>query len=120
VVGSVYGRGFSSENPATVDFDLQPYESRLILLTDSATQIKKAQPTVRSRAKIIDLTTDWRVAFDGRNQTIAMAKLHSWSEDPTFKHYSGQVSYLKTFDLSSQDLSPGTNGVLDFGTGNTD
>jgi hypothetical protein len=44
-----------------------------------------------------------------------MAKLHSWSEDPTFKHYSGQVSYLKTFDLSSQDLSPGTSGVLDFG-----
>ena len=103
------------ENPASVDFDLQPYESRLILLTDSATQIKKAQPTVRSRTKIIDLTTDWRVAFDGRNQTIAMAKLHSWSEDPTFKYYSGRATYLKTFDLSSKDLSPGTNGVLDFG-----
>jgi len=103
------------ENPTSVDFDLQPYESRLILLTDSATQIKKAQPTVRSRTKIIDLTTDWRVAFDGRNQTIAMAKLHSWSEDPTFKYYSGRATYLKTFDLSSEDLSPGTNGVLDFG-----
>jgi hypothetical protein len=103
------------ENPASVDFDLQPYESRLILLTDSATEIKKAQPTVRSRTKIIDLTTDWRVAFEGRNQTIAMAKLHSWSEDPTFKYYSGRATYLKTFDLSSEDLSPGTNGVLDFG-----
>jgi len=103
------------ENPASVEFDLQPYESRLILLTDSATQIKKAQPTARSRTKIIDLTTDWEVAFNGRNQTIPMAKLHSWGEDPAFKYYSGQGSYLKAFDLSSEDLTPGTNGLLDFG-----
>jgi hypothetical protein len=105
------------ENPASVDIDLQPYESRLILLTDSATPLEKTQTLVRSRTKTIDLTTDWKMAFGDANQTIPMAKLHPWSDDPEFRYYSGQVIYLKTFALSAQDLSAGIKAVLDFGPG---
>lgn len=105
------------ENPSAPDLDLQPYESRLILLTDSATQSEKGPAVARAPSKTIDLTTDWKITFNETNQTVLMPKLHSWSEDPAFKYYSGQVSYLKTFDLSAQDLSSGTNGVLDFGPG---
>jgi hypothetical protein len=46
-----------------------------------------------------------------------VAKLHPWNEDPGFKFYSGQVSYLRAFQLSAQELSSGMNGVLDFGEG---
>jgi len=46
-----------------------------------------------------------------------MPRLHSWSEEPTLKYYSGQVIYRKTFTLSAQDLNSGINGVLDFGQG---
>ncbi len=105
------------ENPNSVDVDLQPYESRLIFLTDSVTEQAKTRATVRSRAKTIDLSTDWTATFSGANQPVPVAKLHSWSEDPAFKYHSGQVSYLKTFDLLDQDVSSGTTGVLDFGPG---
>jgi hypothetical protein len=105
------------ENVRVIDLDLQPYESRLILFADSAVQPEKRNPIRRSPSKTIDLTTDWKIAFGGTNRTIEMAKLHSWSDDPDFKYYSGRVSYEKTFDLSAGDLNSGTNGVLDFGVG---
>jgi len=104
-------------NLAPVDIDLQPYESRLILLTDSATQLEKEQPAVRTVARTIDLTTDWKLTFNEANQTMPMAKLHSWGDEPTFKYYSGQVSYEKTFELSRRDLGSEVKGVLDFGQG---
>ena len=105
------------ENPTAVDLDLQPYESRLILFSDSATVLEKRQPPSRTPSKTVELSTDWKVTFTGTNQTIAMPRLRFWSEDPTFKYYSGQASYLRTFDLSPEDLNSGTNGVLDFGQG---
>jgi len=112
------GQVSSAENHSPVEFDLLPYESRLILFTDSATQSeKKTQPAAPARSKTLDLTTDWKVTFGEMNQTVPMPRLHSWSEDPPFKYYSGQVSYQRTFDLSPQDLSSGINGVLDFGPG---
>ena len=68
-------------------------------------------------SKTLDLTSDWTITFADTNQTVAMPKLHSWSDDPTFKYYSGRVSYSRTFDLSAEDLNLGIQGVLDFGPG---
>jgi hypothetical protein len=105
------------ENPAAVKIDLQPYESRLILFTDSAVQHEKRQPPRRAPSKTISLTTDWKATFGETNQPVTVPRLHSWSEDPAFKYYSGTVSYIRTFDLSAADLSSGMTGELDFGQG---
>ena len=105
------------ENPTAVDIDLQPYESRLILFTDSAPQLEERQPPLRAPSRTLELSTDWTVTFSGTNQTITMTRLRSWSDDPNFQYYSGQASYLRTFDLSAQDLNSGTSAVLDFGLG---
>jgi hypothetical protein len=105
------------ENPSAVDLALQAYESRLILFTDTATPLEKRQPIVHAPSKTIDLATGWEVTFSETNQIVPMLKLHSWSEDPSFKYYSGQVSYERTFDLSAQDLKSGISGMLDFGPG---
>jgi hypothetical protein len=105
------------ENPDSVDVDLQPYDSRLIFLTDSAIEPTNTRTTTRSISKTIDLSTDWTATFGAANQTVPVAKLHPWSEDPGFKFYSGQVSYLRAFQLSAQELSSGMKGVLDFGEG---
>jgi hypothetical protein len=105
------------DNPSAIDLDLQPYESRLLFFTGFQTQAQKAEPSARTRVRTIDLTTDWQVTFSEANQTVSMRKLHSWSEDPNFKWYSGKVSYQRTIDLSAKDLSSGIKGVLDFGRG---
>lgn len=107
------------ENPSAVGLDLQPYESRLILLTDSALQTEKRPASVRVPSETIDLTTDWKITFADTNQIVFMPKLHSWSDDPSSRYYSGQVSYSKTFDLSAHELSSAADAVLDFGSGTT-
>jgi hypothetical protein len=74
------------------------------------------KPTTRV-SRTIDLAAGWKVTFSGTNQTVDMLKLHSWSDDPSFKYYSGLVTYQKTFDLSADDLNSRSNALLDFGTG---
>ena len=105
------------ENPSAVDIDLQPYESRVILFADSDAQHERRRPTPRVPSKTIDLTMGWSATFLETNQSVAMPKLHSWSEDPPFKYYSGRVSYTKAFDLSAEVLRSEITGVLDFGKG---
>jgi hypothetical protein len=105
------------DNPSPLELDLQPYESRVILLTDDAAGAGKRPPIAGAPSKTIDLTTAWKVAFADTNQIVSLPKLHSWSEDPSFKYYSGQVSYSRTFDLSAQELNSGGRALLDFGPG---
>jgi hypothetical protein len=105
------------DNPSAVELDLQPYESRLILFTDSAVRAEKRPPTALALSKTIDLTTEWKITFADTNQIVFMPKLHLWSDNPSSRYYSGQVSYSKTFDLSAHELSSKINAVLDFGSG---
>jgi len=99
-----------------LDLDLQPYESRLVLFTDSAIRQVKAQASTPAPSKTIDLAADWKVTF-GDGEQIAMARLHSWSEEQPFKYYSGSATYSKTFEVSPHDLNSETKAVLDFGSG---
>jgi alpha-L-rhamnosidase len=107
----------SVKNLSSVDLDLQPYESRLILFADDATKTDETQPAAHIVLKTIDLTTNWNLTFSDTNRTVSMPKLHSWSDDPTLKYYSGQVVYEKSFALSSENLHSARSAVLDFGEG---
>ena len=110
--------GISSvKNPSSVDLDLQPYESRLILFADDATKTDQTQPAAHIVLKTIDLTTNWNLTFSDTNRTVSMPKLHSWSDDPTLKYYSGLVVYEKSFALSSENVHSARSAVLDFGEG---
>ena len=110
--------GISSvKNPSSVDLDLQPYESRLILFADDATKTDETQPAAHIVLKTIDLTTNWNLTFSDTNRTVSMPKLHSWSDDPTLKYYSGQVVYEKSFALSSENVHSARSAVLDLGEG---
>jgi hypothetical protein len=110
------GETTSIRSAANIELSLQPYESRLIVFTNSSSQQKAERPPSGSQTKAIDLSSDWRLTFIGSNQTISMAKLHSWSEEESFKYYSGQVRYEKTIDLPV-DIVSGNSLVLDFGEG---
>jgi alpha-L-rhamnosidase len=109
------GQSSRIKNAATIDIALQPYESRLIVFTRNVSQ---AVPETASDAqpKYIDLSSDWKLTFSDLNQTITMAKLHSWSDEEPFKYYSGKVRYAKTIDLPAATILANSL-VLDFGEG---
>ena len=116
------GRTSPVENQGNIELSLQPYESRLIFLTNSnSTRELETPKPERSwsddpHPSVIDLSTDWSLTFSGLKQTIHLAALHSWSEEEPFKYYSGQVAYEKVIEIPA-DLAPGASLVLDFGEG---
>lgn len=102
-------------NAEQIEVALQPYESRLIVFTGD---VSKEEPETASdtHSKYIDLSSDWKLTFSDLNQTITMAKLHSWTDEEPFKYYSGRVRYAKTIDIPAEMIS-GNFLVLDFGEG---
>jgi hypothetical protein len=110
--------GISAIDKPTITFlDLQPYESRLILFTDSEIH-PNTTPLVRhGPSKLIELSGGWKVTFPAAKLTIVMPWLHSWSDLPAFKYYSGTVTYEKTIDVSAADLHSGITPFLSFGQG---
>ena len=105
------------DNPSVIFLDLQPYESKLIVFTNSDIHPNTTKPLRHGPSRIIDLSKDWKVIFTGANQSVVMPWLHSWSDLPAFKYYSGTVTYEKTIDLSAADLSSGITPFLSFGQG---
>ncbi len=109
------GRVSSIKDPGQIEFSLQPYESRLIVFYNFPS---KAEPEKKPGppSKSVDLSSDWKVTFNGVKQTITMSALQSWSDDDPFKYYSGEVTYEKTVDTPADLLSHNWL-TLDFGEG---
>lgn len=104
------------QDPSRIELSLQPYESRILVFTGSKGQrVSLRAPNTHSASKVIDLSAEWTVTFGASHKTIAMPKLHSWSEEEDFKYYSGEVIYERTVELPA-DLKP-SSAVLDFGEG---
>jgi hypothetical protein len=114
------GRTSRIENPANIELELQPYESRLVFFsnsdTDSSSPPSKAKAKARAVGKLVDLSSDWNLTFRGSHDSIRMAKLHSWSEEEAFQYYSGEVEYEKKFELP-ETARAGASAILDFGEG---
>jgi hypothetical protein len=102
-------------DPANIDLHLAPYESKLIFFSDSAASVP-AQ-TARTEKPIQDLTRNWKVTFANNNAATNIDWLHSWTELPETRFYSGRAAYEKTFELESGTLRAGANFLLDFGKG---
>lgn len=109
------GRVLLAKNPGQIELSLQPYESRLIVFSNSPSNAE-AERKPGAPSKNIDLSSEWKVTFNGVKQTTTMSTLHSWSDDEPFKHYSGRVTYQKTVNIPAELLS--RNSItLDFGDG---
>jgi hypothetical protein len=87
---------------------LAPYESRVIVFTNEPSS---AAARAAGRKPLLDLSDNWHVMF--RGASIDMQKLHSWTDDPGTKFYSGRAIYKKMFSWTGD----GKNVWLNFGEG---
>lgn len=100
-----------------VDLNLEPYESRLLVLTNSDPDVTAARSLRSSGAQRVDLSHDWDVDFVGLPLKIHMETLRSWSDDEQTRFYSGGVAYKKDVMLNKADLVSAASVVIDFGKG---
>ena len=97
-----------------IDLDLAPYESRVLVFTNQP--LRAARASNRSAASI-DISSGWTVTFPGAAQPVAMARLHSWTDDPDHKYFSGTAAYEKTVTIDRSLLAAGREAYLNFGEG---
>jgi hypothetical protein len=103
------------EGGVTVNLDLEPYGSRVLVFT------KRKLP--RSEAKAfsalvspIDLSAGWQVSV-GNAAAVQLDKLKSWTEDEATRYFSGQATYEKSFSAPDNLFQTGQKVALDFGVG---
>lgn len=108
-------RSLKSADP--MELHLEPYESRLIVLTDSPAGETAAALPPANEARRVDLTQDWDVDFVGLSLRAHSKTLQSWSEDERTRFYSGPVAYEKDVTLDQADLGAAASVVIDFGKG---
>jgi hypothetical protein len=99
---------------------LAPYESRVLVLSDSAgADAPDAQGAPRV-ATLADLGGGWELSFPGAGGALAqprkLASLTSWPDDAATRYYSGIGSYTREITLDAAQLK-GARIKLDFGAG---
>lgn len=103
----------------SVELVLAPYESRVLVLSDSVSAHQPASITPRI-ATLADLSGDWQLSFPGAADAMAqprtLARLTSWADDAATRYYSGIGIYSKTVKLDASQLQSPTI-QLDFGQG---
>ena len=95
---------------AGMNFDLAPYESRVLVFSKSA-----APPAAPAKSlPPVDISADWTVTFPGA-PPVKMATLRPWSDDESRKFYSGTATYERTVTVPA--AMAGTRVFLNFGEG---
>jgi hypothetical protein len=109
------GKAIGLQDSTELTFDLEPYESRIVFFSNSdltKAAAKRAGESIRA-----DLSRDWSVTFEGREQPLEMRTLTSWGDDARMRFYSGTATYRKIVDIAEETISSGSGSALDFGEG---
>ncbi len=101
----------------SVEVDLPPYGSKLMVFTRNPIPVNGPPPPSVSLPQPINLDADWTVHFDGIERTVQMNRLQSWTEIAETRFFSGQATYERSFSVVPELLRSGVAWVLDFGKG---
>jgi len=109
------GEVSAAGDPLHLDLELEPYESRLLFVSDAAAIPAHKKVWKKTHAVNIDLGSDWELTFGDEPKATHVDRLRSWSEDESHRYYAGKVAYDKTVELAAHDLGKGARLLLDFG-----
>jgi hypothetical protein len=121
-------KSVADRNDATLTLVFEPYQSHVVVFSNSASALPKREPS-SNIASSIDLSSAWQVSFASAGQATNLEqaarpvrptvfeKLHSWTDDDVTRFFSGVATYSKSFDLSADSLNKADSAVLDFGEG---
>jgi hypothetical protein len=119
LLDSPAGRPVRLCRDARGNISLEAWEPGCYELTSAAG--RKLRAEVAPLPEPIALTARWEVAFDpqwGGPEKVTFETLEDWSKRPEagIRHYSGHVTYRKTFELSAAQVGrAGSRLTLDLG-----
>ncbi len=83
---------------ASMDLDLAPYESRILIYSREIAPAAPAPTTAPS----VDASANWSVTFAGDSAAVKMPALRSWTDDEARKFYSGTATYERSVTVSPE------------------
>ncbi len=102
--------------PGAVRLHLAAYGSVILFFPSSgATTVMRQQSWTELRR--IDLSPDWQVSFEGTSIRRSYGTLHSWTEDPATRDFSGRADYEREVTISISNKQPSTRVMLNLGEG---
>ena len=84
------------ESDGSIDLDLAPYESALVVLSDHPA---KSRPLPIASTELLDLSRDWSLTFTASGRKVDQHTLTDWTSNPATLHYSGEAVYSRAFVL---------------------
>ena len=105
----------STNDGITIDLNLEPYGSRVLVFSKRDLPKKNVKPMVADVP--IDLSTGWHVSFGNNSKTLTMDQLRSWTDADDTRYFSGTATYEKEVNVPSNFLQAGQTARLDFGEG---
>jgi hypothetical protein len=130
-----------SNEGTTLSLNLEPYGSRVLVFARQPASPPAREISVsgvsQSSPVLLDLSTDWKVAFLRANfasdsdllladpstlmkrvwHSTRMDQLRSWADDDTTRFFSGLALYQKTFTVPSNMIKSAPGVWLDLGEG---
>jgi len=102
----------------TIRLDLEPYASRILIFAKRRLAVPQRgnASAVNEKGSSIDLSTDWRVTFEG-GSPLVMDHLRSWTDNEVTRYFSGTATYEKKFEVTPGLLRKGLGVELNFGEG---
>lgn len=100
-----------------VKLDLAPYESAVLVLSDSPLPSVQQRKAAGAPAVLAQLDTGWQLAFPALDRAAQpVAALRSWTDDEATRYYSGIGVYTRDVALDGAALA-GKRIAIDFGPG---
>jgi hypothetical protein len=105
----------SDDNGVSVNLDLEPYSSQIIVFTQRALPTQKTTAIAASSPQVIDLSHGWEVTFGKDKKPVMMDNLASWTDDESTRYFSGVAVYNKKITVPADMLMEGLAVQIVFG-----
>lgn len=119
-VAGTHGPAFvekSSTGGTTVTLNLEPYGSRVFVLTAKRNAPLALDLAATSAIFPIDLSTGWQVSMGDAAKPFLMDQLQSWTDNEATRYYSGTATYEREVRLPADFMVMGVSVRLDLGEG---
>lgn len=94
----------SDDNGISVNLDLEPYASQIIVFTDRKLPVRRPAAQVVLQGQTIELSDGWSVSFGKDAKPLVMEKLRSWTDNENTRYFSGVAVYEKRFKAPAEML----------------
>lgn len=107
----------ASDGRIVVPVHFAPYESAILVFSESSQPSAPEWPGRDQPEARIDLSRDWKVSFSGMEKSVKMDHLLSWTDISGLQYFSGQAVYERSLSVAESMLKDGRKAYLNFGKG---